>query len=249
MILRILFLFISLTIALLASSERKIIIGSYATEREADHALKAFQSKLDSSFLATQKESGFHSVARASGRQFIIALEPFKSYRAAKKIKKILPKEYASAFINRYTPPKSALLVALNETDTAVVKEAITQEKTPEIQKELKVPESPMETLTQKSTPQHDVNTTVDTLKSTTEKKVSKAPQESPYIIDAKSMKSIDVKSAYYVIGGQTYGIMSPSGKFAFSTKEAAEEFAKQYGGTVVDYETSNEEALKKSVK
>ncbi len=234
------FLLASLTIALLASSERKIIIGSYATEREAANALKAFESKLDSNFLATQKELGFYSVARASGRQFIIALEPFKSYRDAKKIKKILPKEYASAFINRYTPLRSTLQVALNDTDTTVVKEeAVSQEKTPEIQKELKVPE----------VSKHDVNATVDTLKSTVQEEVSKAQQESPYVIDIRTMKSIDAKNAYYVIGGRTYGIMNSSGEFAFSTKQAAENFAKQHGGTVVDYETVNEAALKKSVQ
>ena len=159
----------------------------------------------------------------------------------------ILPKGYASAFINRYIPPEPAPTVALIDTNITVVKEEdISEGKTPEVQEELKVP---IETVTQKSRPEHDVNTTVSTLKSTTEKEVSKTSGESRYIVDAKSMKLIDAKSAYYVIGGRTYGIMSPTGKFAFASKEAAEAFIRQYGGSVVDYKTANEADLKESMQ
>ncbi len=101
------FLLLLIIISLFASSERKVIIGSFPSQLEADKALKKFQSKLDSEFLATQDQYYFNIVARASGNSYIIALEPFESYQDAKKIKNLLPDAYADAFINKYIPQKT----------------------------------------------------------------------------------------------------------------------------------------------
>ncbi len=100
------FFFLFLTfIALYASSERKIIIGSFPSQNDADKALEKFESQLDAEFYVIQDQYGFNIVARPSGRSFIIALEPFESYQAAKEVKEFLPPTYADAFINKYTPP------------------------------------------------------------------------------------------------------------------------------------------------
>ncbi len=100
----IILLFLTL-ISLYASSERKIIIGSFPSQNEADKALEKFESQLDAEFYVIQDQYGFNIVARPSGRSFIIALEPFENYRVAKEVKAFLPPTYADAFINKYIPP------------------------------------------------------------------------------------------------------------------------------------------------
>ena len=104
-------LFLVLWLPLVASTEKKIIIASFPTQQQADKALTIFESKLGSPFLAKQQESYFNIVARPSGKSYIIAIEPIESYREAVRIKKLLPWEYADAFINKYTPPQPDTLV------------------------------------------------------------------------------------------------------------------------------------------
>jgi copper chaperone NosL len=48
---------------------------------------------------------------------------------------------------------------------------------------------------------------------------------------DYNSHKLIDATTAYWVIGGDLSGVMSPRAKWAFETKAEAESFTKEYGG------------------
>ena len=118
------FLLLFLTfISLYASSERKIIIGSFPSQSEADRALEKFEAQLDSEFYAIQDQYGFNIVARPSGRSFIIALEPFENYRAAKEVKEFVPPSYADAFINKYTPPSEPTIeesIAVEDIVTSI---------------------------------------------------------------------------------------------------------------------------------
>ncbi len=241
---------ILLSIVLFASSERKIIVGSFATEKGAQRALKIFQSKLSEDFLAAQQRLGFAVVARPSGRQYIIALEPFPSYTEAKNVKKMLPKMYASAFINKYTPPvvppssvesspehqHQAVMVAKPKEDANTT--AVTEENIHEVvvAKTTKKEERLPSVDESNTTHEHDANVTIKPANE--EVRLPSASKETSFIIDAVTMKLIDAKKAFYAVEGQTYGIMSPSGKFAFAEKAVAEEFVKQYGGRVVDYAT-----------
>ncbi len=100
---------------LLASTERKIIIGSFPTQQQADNALEVFESKLDSRFKEQQRRSRFNVTARPSGNTYIIAIEPIENYKTARHIKALLPREYSDAFINRYTPPKAAAVPTIPE--------------------------------------------------------------------------------------------------------------------------------------
>ncbi len=106
---KIILLFLYLTIAVIASSERKLIIGSFLSQQEADRALEKFEAQLDSEFYVIQDQYGFNIVARASGRSYIVTLEPFENYKAAKEVKELLPPLYADAFINKYTPPTTSI--------------------------------------------------------------------------------------------------------------------------------------------
>ncbi len=98
-------LLLLISISLFASTEQKIIIGSYPTQKHAESALKKFESKLSSKFIAKQEQSYFNIVARPSGKTFIVAIEPFENYKEASALKAMLPRMYADAFINKYVPP------------------------------------------------------------------------------------------------------------------------------------------------
>ncbi len=249
---KIVIVFMLLALTLIASSERKIIVGSYTTEKRAVQALKTFQTKLDAPFFAAQQRLGFRVVARPSGDQYIIALEPFPSYKEAKKVKKMLPKKYASAFINKYTPPAVLPLAIARETAQQQSQEAVVADQQ-DVNSSNMTEASAQEALVEKKasrvmplrsesnmTESNEANVTIEPVVGEEVREPSKS-KEASFIIDAVTMKLIDAKKAYYAIEGQTYGIMSPSGKFAFAEKEVAEEFIKQYGGRVVDYATMKE--------
>jgi len=55
-------------------------------------------------------------------------------------------------------------------------------------------------------------------------------------VVDAKSEKYIDVRSATYVVGSKVHGTMSKVSKFAFASKKDALEFQKKYQGKIVDF-------------
>ncbi|MCK4738137.1 MAG: nitrous oxide reductase accessory protein NosL [Sulfurimonas sp.] len=56
------------------------------------------------------------------------------------------------------------------------------------------------------------------------------------YIIDVPSMKLMNSKNAFFVLGNTKHGIMKKN--FGFANKKDAEEYVKERGGCVVDYAT-----------
>ncbi|MDY0052623.1 MAG: nitrous oxide reductase accessory protein NosL [Aliarcobacter sp.] len=52
-------------------------------------------------------------------------------------------------------------------------------------------------------------------------------------VVDTNSLKFIDAKNAFYVVGSSKPGTMSPVSKYAFSTKDAATKFQKEFGGEI----------------
>ncbi len=69
---------------------------------------------------------------------------------------------------------------------------------------------------------------------------LDKAPA-SIHVGDAGTRKLIDAEKATWVVGGSKPGVMTVRGKWAFETREAAETFAKENGGTLATFD----EALK----
>jgi len=67
-------------------------------------------------------------------------------------------------------------------------------------------------------------------------------------VVDAKSGKFIDAKKAFYVVGSKVKGTMSKVSKVAFTKKEDAKEFQKEFGGKIVSFKEAFEIA-KKSLK
>ncbi len=72
----------------------------------------------------------------------------------------------------------------------------------------------------------------------------SNAAEIPKYMVDAKTFSMIDSTQAFYVIGGNKYGIMTK--RIAFAKKEDAQEYAKINGGEIVDYKAFIE-SLKKA--
>jgi len=56
-------------------------------------------------------------------------------------------------------------------------------------------------------------------------------------VVDNSTLKFIPVSKAYYVVGSSKPGTMSKVSKYAFGTKEAAQKFAKEYGGKVMKFD------------
>ena len=56
-------------------------------------------------------------------------------------------------------------------------------------------------------------------------------------VVDNSTLKFIPVSKAYYVVGSSKPGTMSKVSKYAFGTQEAAQKFAKEYGGKVMKFD------------
>lgn len=55
-------------------------------------------------------------------------------------------------------------------------------------------------------------------------------------VVDTKTLKYIDVKKAFYVVGSKKPGTMSMTSEYAFEKKADAEAFQKENGGEITDY-------------
>ncbi len=64
-------------------------------------------------------------------------------------------------------------------------------------------------------------------------------------VVDTNGLKLIDVNRAWYVVGSRQRGTMSMVSKYAFTSKEAAEAFAAEKGGRVMNFREAYLEALK----
>ena len=60
-------------------------------------------------------------------------------------------------------------------------------------------------------------------------------------VVDTNTLKFIDAKSAFYVLGSNKKGTMSGVSKYAFSTKQEAEKFIKENGGKIGTFEDALE--------
>jgi nitrous oxide reductase accessory protein NosL len=58
-------------------------------------------------------------------------------------------------------------------------------------------------------------------------------------VVNNEDLKFIDAKNAWYVVGSSKAGTMSKISKYAFSHKAKAQSFSKDFGGTVMDFNTT----------
>lgn len=62
-------------------------------------------------------------------------------------------------------------------------------------------------------------------------------------VVDTASLKLIDAKKAYYVVGSQVRGTMSRVSKYAFLNENDAKEFQAKNGGKIMDFSHTLEKA------
>jgi len=62
-------------------------------------------------------------------------------------------------------------------------------------------------------------------------------PVKSITVGDYDTKKQISAETAYWVIGGDKTGVMTARAKWAFETKEAADNFIKEHGGIPATFE------------
>ncbi|MEW6552160.1 MAG: nitrous oxide reductase accessory protein NosL [Campylobacterota bacterium] len=74
---------------------------------------------------------------------------------------------------------------------------------------------------------------------------INKLPLENIQVVDVKSLKFIDAKSAFYVVGSNKPATMSSVSKYAFKDKSDAIEFIKQNGGELINFDQALEVAFK----
>ncbi len=77
------------------------------------------------------------------------------------------------------------------------------------------------------------------------EQKIKKVLLNDIKVVDTKTLKFIDAKSAFYVVGSKKKGTMSMVSKYAFSKKSDAQNFVKQFGGRILDFENASKIALR----
>ena len=63
--------------------------------------------------------------------------------------------------------------------------------------------------------------------------------------VDAKTIKLIDAKKAFYVVGSKKPGTMSIVSKYAFKNRLDAQEFQKENGGEILNFEEAYKITLK----
>jgi copper chaperone NosL len=64
-------------------------------------------------------------------------------------------------------------------------------------------------------------------------------------VVDVKSLKFIDAKKAFYVVGSGKKGTMTMNSKYAFASKNDAEAFSDKHGGFVSTFEEAYKEGIK----
>lgn len=62
-------------------------------------------------------------------------------------------------------------------------------------------------------------------------------------VVDTVSLKLIDAKKAYYVVGSKVRGTMSRVSKYAFLNENDAKEFQAENGGEIMDFNAALEKA------
>jgi len=66
---------------------------------------------------------------------------------------------------------------------------------------------------------------------------VNNAKLENYKVVDNTTLKFIDSKDAFFVVGSKKPGTMSVVSKYAFGTKEAAQKFANENGGKIMNFD------------
>jgi two-component system sensor histidine kinase/response regulator len=87
---------------------RKIVVGSYFSQADADKALILLNEHMQSQnrIMQLQNEWGFEFIARPSGKYYIMSAEPFLDRGVLQEVLDEIRVLHKDAFVNRISPPK-----------------------------------------------------------------------------------------------------------------------------------------------
>ncbi|AFV96666.1 MULTISPECIES: hypothetical protein [unclassified Sulfuricurvum] len=102
----------------------KIVLASYPTFEEAKAALDKLGSQIGTSELALQKEYRFDIAARASGKAFMLAVEPIETEKGAEFVLKQFKKYYPDAYVNGYFGPTKGAVFFKQPQPESLIEEA-----------------------------------------------------------------------------------------------------------------------------
>jgi signal transduction histidine kinase/DNA-binding response OmpR family regulator len=124
-----------------AQDYRKIVVSSYLSQKDADLALEKLNKHLEknSDIAKYSEEEGFEFIARASGKYFIVSVEPFKDRKVLQIILDYVREVHPDAFVNKIK--KSALLENKSLKKVSSDKNIPVVEKHKEVEKNPKIKE------------------------------------------------------------------------------------------------------------
>ncbi|MEA1920594.1 MAG: response regulator [Campylobacterota bacterium] len=128
-----------------AAEYRKIIVGSYLSQKDADSALNTLNEHLvdNTEISRLEKREGFEFLARESGKYFIISVEPFENREVLQVVLDYVREFHPDAFVNKIKksqiPVKKIPIVSKK---TFVEEERASSSQSSETQKKVEKPES-----------------------------------------------------------------------------------------------------------
>lgn len=112
----------------------KIVLASYGSFDEAKSALSKVNEKLTDKEKGLQEKEKFEIVARASGKAYILAVEPIESEEGSKVVLKQFKTIYPDAYVNGYFGPTPGSISLSPQSNVAPIEANTTQESTTPIE-------------------------------------------------------------------------------------------------------------------
>jgi len=109
-------LLLLIMLSLYASEEKKIVLATYFSEKEARQGLKKSQTLFDATFETLKKEKHFNIALYKSKKYYILVLDPFKNIATARKVLPYAKKYYPSAFISNHSKKINTLIASASTT-------------------------------------------------------------------------------------------------------------------------------------
>ncbi len=100
-------------------SYKKIIVASFPTQESADKALEDIENRLyeNDTILTLQSEHHFDLISRASGKYFIVSIEPFKDRAVLQQVLDKVRHIKKDAFVNRFVSDTDLFAKRLEPND------------------------------------------------------------------------------------------------------------------------------------
>lgn len=113
------FLVFLLFFSFVNAKQYKIIVETYSNEARAKIGFDEFKQSINDDFKNEQNALKYEVKIRKSGKNIILVIEPFNSYKEAKKTAQTFSKRFHSYFINGYKEPVPKAILSFSHTKTS----------------------------------------------------------------------------------------------------------------------------------